>query len=114
MGGIADRPVDFTDVLPTLMDAAGVSIPSWLVVDGINFLSVDAPRRHVYSYYRHHVNGDDMTYARTRRYKLTASGDFFDVLNDPSESLPLLDLNISQLGVYSSLQRTLEYYEQQM
>ncbi len=93
--------IDFSDMLPTLADAAGAGIPSQLQVTGRSFLpqllgKPGKPREFVYCWYfrngkpvkggKQHKAGES---ARTHRYKLYRTGEFYELPNDFYERSPL-------------------------
>ncbi len=93
--------IDFTDMLPTLADVAGVTVPRRLEVTGRSFLPQllgrrGNPREFVYCWYfrngkpipggKEHKAGES---ARTHRYKLYRTGEFYDVSADFYEQSPL-------------------------
>lgn len=85
--------VDSTDVLPTLCEAAGAPVPKELNVDGRSFLPQiigqrGRPREWYYSWYAPH----DVVvaeFAATRDFKLSRSGEFYDLRKDIEEKQPL-------------------------
>jgi len=123
--------VDFTDILPTLCDLAGISLQS-VETDGYSLLPVfngagTSGREWVYCHYIR--NGfpkkpaseskqlevrkkqDDLigkkmagTFARTTRYKLYGDGRFYDVKQDVSETTELFELNRQQQRTRDELQ----------
>lgn len=118
-GQVSDALVDFSDLLPTLLDAAGVAAPSELKLDGHSFLDVlkgqskQGQREWVYCYYNPRPPKKPQKaaamkqaeaklaklgqqkqlgrFARTQRYKLYDDGRFYDVENDWLERKPLDD-----------------------
>jgi len=96
-GRVLDDLVDFSDVLPTLCEAAGAGVPEKLAIDGRSFLpqvrgKEGNPREWIYCWYSR--GGKDKkakVFARTRRYKLYRRGQFYDVAADPKEKHPLGD-----------------------
>jgi arylsulfatase A len=75
--GASDALMDFSDVLPTLADLAGVSVPSSENVDGVSFLPVlrgdcSSAREWILSYY------GPWRMIRTQRWLLDGRGRFFD------------------------------------
>jgi len=96
-GRVLDDLVDFTDVLPTLCDAAGVELPGDLAIDGRSFLpqvrgEKGNPREWIYCWYsRGGKDAKAKVFARTRRYKLYRRGQLYDVAGDPLEKHPLDD-----------------------
>lgn len=96
-GRVCDDLVDFSDVLPTLCDAAGARVPETLAIDGRSFLpqirgKEGNPREWIYCWYsRSGKRKKAKVFARTRRYKLYRDGRFYDVAADPLEKHPLAD-----------------------
>jgi arylsulfatase A len=95
-GKVHSDLVDSTDFLPTLLDAAGVSLPADLKCDGRSFFpqlcgKKGQPREWIYSWYSPRQNADATVkeFAFNHRYKLYRSGDFFDLERDPDEKSPL-------------------------
>jgi len=94
-GRVCTDLVDFSDVLPTLCEAAGVPVPKKLAIDGRSFLpqvkgEQGSPRQWTYCWYsRGGRNAKAKVFARTRRYKLYRRGQFYDVAGDPLEKRPL-------------------------
>jgi arylsulfatase A len=94
--------VNSTDFLPTILDAADVTAPSGLKLDGRTFLpqilgAEGQPRDWIYSWYSPRQSAD-MTvreFAFNHRYKLYRSGEFFDLGRDPEEKQPL---EVARLG----------------
>lgn len=83
--------IDFSDFLPTMMQAAGIALPKDQVFDGKSFLpqilgKPSQPKEFVYMYYEpkwyHHVNG---VFVRDKEYKLYGDGRFYHVANDVLE-----------------------------
>ncbi len=95
-GNICSDLVDSTDFLPTLLDAAGVTAQSSLMLDGRTFLpqllgAEGQPRDWIYSWYSPRQSAD-MTvreFAFNQHYKLYRSGEFFDLRKDVEEKQPL-------------------------
>ena len=93
--------VDFSDVLPTLAEAASANVPESLGVTGRSILpqlmgKPGNPREYVYCWYFRngklakggtgHAAGES---ARDHRYKLYLNGGFYDVHQDFYETSPL-------------------------
>lgn len=101
VGRVSQDLVDFSDVLPTLADAAGVDVPESLGIDGRSFVPVlrgqSGSRQWVYCWYFRNgkpIGGGDRhkagEYARDHRYKLyREDGLFYDVPADFYEENPL-------------------------
>jgi arylsulfatase A len=91
-GKVSSDLVDSTDFLPTICDAAGIELPSELIVDGRSFLpqvrgEKGSPREWIYSWYS--PRGEALReFAFNERFKLYASGEFYDLAHDPEETRP--------------------------
>ena len=86
--------VDFADVLPTLTDVAQAAVPDTLKIDGTSLMPLfeGKPRtkEYIYCWYqRNGVRNKAKQLVRTQRYKLYASGRFFDIQKDPLEQSPI-------------------------
>ena len=102
-GRVVDDLIDFTDFLPTLADAAGLTVPNAAELDGVSFWDrlqgkPGNPRKWLYTYYfrqPYASNFDsppyhpEVAFARDKRYKLYDTGELFDVSIDPHELYPL-------------------------
>ncbi|MFN3165651.1 MAG: sulfatase-like hydrolase/transferase [Phycisphaeraceae bacterium] len=94
-GSVCEDLIDFTDVLPTLLGAAGVDPPKDAQLDGRSFLpqvlgEPGDPRAWVYCWYKR--NGDEKVaqeFAMDKRYKLYSDGRLFDYRADPAEAQPI-------------------------
>ncbi len=95
-GRVNDDLVDFSDFLPTLLEAAEATVPTNL--DGWSFLpqlrgEAGNPREWIYCYYCPRPERTPATrFVRDRRFKLYGDGRFFDVAADPTEKQPLEDV----------------------
>lgn len=87
--------VDFSDFLPTLLDAAGIDLPENEIFDGQSFLpqilgKETQPKDYIYMYYQPKWGRNiDGVFVRNQKYKLYGNGMFYDVENDPLEENPL-------------------------
>jgi arylsulfatase A len=94
-GAVCEDLVDFTDMLPTLLDAAGVDPPKDAELDGRSFLpqvlgEPGDPRQWVYCWYeRNGVEKKAKEFAMDKRYKLYKDGRLFDYRADPAEAEPI-------------------------
>jgi len=93
-GRVTDQLVDTTDVLPTLLKAAGGTTPPG--GDGHSLLPLllhDKPtgRDWVYCFYKNRRDQEEKAreFARDEQYKLYRTGKFYDVAADPLEQTPL-------------------------
>ncbi|QHV96612.1 sulfatase-like hydrolase/transferase [Spirosoma endbachense] len=113
--------VDFTDVLPTMLDVAGLKKPDNFMVDGQSFWpaamgKAGKKRDWVYSDYNPKRNDfPARKYAQTQKYKLYSDGQFFDYQNDPLENKPLSLVSLSEntRKVYDQLSKVMAHYQQQ-
>ena len=95
----ADPPwvKSFTDMLPTMLDAAGVSTPRGLKPDGRSFLpqvrgEAGDPREWVYCWYKR--SGKEKKakeFAMNKRYKYYIDGRLFDLEDDFAEASPIAE-----------------------
>lgn len=85
--------VDSTDFLPTICQAAGVTIRADLQIDGKSFLpqlrgEKGTPRKWIYSWYS--PRGEGLReFAFNQRHKLYRGGEFYDLAADVGELRPL-------------------------
>lgn len=87
-GKVSKDLVDFSDFLPTFAALAGASLPKDRVIDGHDFSPQvkgrkGTPREWVY------VELNGKWYARSQRWKLTESGDLFDMAEAPFVEKPV-------------------------
>ncbi len=100
-GLVIDDLIDSTDFLPTICQAAGVEIPSDLVVDGHSFLAQLSgekgnPRPWIYCWYaRNGGRRPDFEFAMNHRFKLYGDGRIFDLAADLDERQPLDTASLS-------------------
>jgi len=97
-GVVKDDLVDFSDFLPTVVDAAGGSLPKDRTIDGVSFLpqlkgQPGTPRQWVFCHYRMKDSKNRKEYIRDKRYKLYGTGTFCDVKNDTQGESPLKTLS---------------------
>lgn len=112
--------IDFSDFMPTMLDAAKIPLPVSPHLDGISFLpqltgNTGNPRRWIYNWYQHPARKAPQIFARNHRYKLYATGDFYDIPADPLETHPIPPdaLDSTGVAVYRELQQVLTHYQQQ-
>ncbi len=117
-GSVNGDLISSVDVLPTLCEAAGVSVPEG--TDGVSFLpqlrgQEGAPRRWIYFWYSPRQR-PDMTvreFALDHRYKPYRDGRFFDLAADPDEqsSLGVGQLEGGAASAAAKLQQVLDRFE---
>lgn len=95
-GVVDDDLVDFSDVLPTLAQAAGAELPAGIPLDGRSFFDQllgkpGVPREWIFCHYEpRHGNPTVRTrYAQDRGWKLYQDGRLFDLRADPAEERPI-------------------------
>jgi arylsulfatase A len=94
-GRVCDDLVDSTDILPTICDAAGISVPSALNIDGQSVYpqlcgQKGQPRQWIYSWFAR--DGGPVAsreFAANKCYKLYRTGELFDLRKDIAEVRPL-------------------------
>ena len=107
--------VDFSDFLPTLLDATQSPLPTNIPLDGQSFLPQITgkqanPRKWVHCYYRR-GNEKAQQWTRTQRYKLYNTGKFYDVSKDRLEKNPLGTLTTEQKKTRAMLQGVLDQFD---
>ncbi len=110
--------IDFSDMLPTIVEAAGGTVPKELMIDGRSFLpqlqgQTGNPREWIYCWYSRNGGEEGSEHARDQQYKLYANGKFFNIVKDFEETSPLdlKQLNNEQQTAYEKLSRGLARYE---
>ena len=95
-GQVNDNLVDFTDFLPSLMEAVGAELPDEAVTDGVSFypqlVGLPAtPRSWIFCHYapRWNRNFDTRRFVHDKRWKLYDDGTFYDIAADPLEQSPI-------------------------
>lgn len=119
---VTDDLVNFTDILPTLCELAGVSFESKnLILDGRSIVpqltgEKGQPREYSYCWYDPKgTRKSPKVFARTKQYKLYRGGKFYDVKKDRLEEKPIPEgkLTEEQLKVRAMLQSVIDGYDQQ-
>jgi arylsulfatase A len=114
-GEVSDALIDFSDFLPTLSDLGGTVLPQEVTIDGKSFYQVLCGERkttrdwifmHYWERGRNILN--TRRCIRDRRYKLYDDGHFYDILNDPMEENPILDLQLSKNKELSRIKNSLQ------
>lgn len=79
------------DLLPTLADMAGISLPQEPLLDGISLkplligAQTELPDRRIFTHWNHKVS------VRTQRFRLDAEGQLFDIQADPGQTRAVND-----------------------
>lgn len=121
-GTVLKDLIDFTDFLPAMAGVAGVPLTAAGTFDGQSFYGQltgkkTTPRKWIFCDYD--PKGRDFTpqrYAQDHRWKLYASGKFYDLQNDRLEKHPLPQSKLTRDGqrAYRKLQTVLEKYDNQL
>lgn len=99
IGHACEDLVDFSDFLPTCLEAAGQKVPKG--IDGHSFLpqlrgEPGHPRESIYCFYcPRPERTTPKRFVRDKRWKLYGDGSFFDVEHDTLERHPLADESLS-------------------
>ena len=98
VGHVCEDLVDFSDFMPTCLEAAGMPAPKG--IDGRSFLprlrgEPGTPREWIYCFYCSRPERTTAKrFVRDKRWKLYGDGAFFDVEHDTLEKHPLADENL--------------------
>jgi arylsulfatase A len=90
-GHVCSDLVDSTDLLPTICEAAGVSLPTDFKPDGRSFLpqlrgEAGQPREWIYCWYARDGGAEaNKEFVMDKHYKVYRDGSFFDLESDPDE-----------------------------
>lgn len=114
-GTVSDDLVDFSDVLPTLVQLAGGTVPEG--IDGVSLVPVfegkERDKDYIYCWYqRDGVREKASQHVRDQRYKLYATGELFDTVDDRLEKKNLAgkkDHEVFQ-GRYDELKSALDHH----
>lgn len=96
-GSVCEELIDFTDILPTLLDAANVPIPKDFRHDGRSFIPLikgeaGNPRDWVYCWSNSSGTAKEAhEYAMTKQYKLYKDGRLYDYTKDFFEKSPIAE-----------------------
>jgi arylsulfatase A len=114
-GSSSETLVDFSDVLPTLLDVSGTPEPKYADFSGVSlkpaFQGKTRDKQAIYCWYqRDGVREKASEHVRTARYKLYSDGRFFDTQTDRSEKHDLAADGVPESAreVYSVLKQELE------
>ncbi|NDV83627.1 arylsulfatase [Bacteroides sp. 51] len=120
-GKVNNNLIDFTDFLPTICEAAKVDTGSLRELDGKSFYpqlkgETKDVRQWVYCWYApQQVNNEKAAvFARTHKYKLYRSGEFYDVESDFEEqhSITKEYMTKEQKKIYDKLFGVINRYEE--
>ncbi len=112
-GQVVDDLVDFSDVFPTVAEVGGARIPD--NVDGVSlaplFKGEKRDKDHIYCWYERDGKRDKASqHTRNQRFKLYATGKFYDTIKDPMEQSPLAvsELSDEARTVHAALKADLD------
>jgi arylsulfatase A len=115
-GSTNENLIDFTDYMPTILDAANYQAPTTLKLDGLSFFTQlkgekGRSRTWTYSWYLNPQKKEPRVYARNHQYKLYDTGEFYDVSNDQLEQHPIsVETSTDLRVVHSELQKVIADY----
>lgn len=117
-GRVSQDLIDFTDFLPTLCEAAGLTLAADHKTDGHSFFpqlrgEKGQPRQWIYSWY--HRNGGpkaEHEWTRNQRYKLYTTGNFYDISQDALEKNPLSNPSPEETKIRAQLQQALDQFKE--
>lgn len=113
---INENLIDFTDFLPTLIEAAQTDIPEDFYSDGKSFYSqllgdTTKTRNWVFGHYDPGWGDWELTrYVHDQKWKLYENGNIYDIKNDPKERKPIpeKELNENQKNRIEKFQKVLK------
>ena len=100
-GSIDERLVSLDDILPTVLDVAGVTYPNPEILPGESVFEIDGNTDRGYLYIEHGHGSKRWVCLREKQYKYTyyyggGKEELFDMKNDPDETTNLLYDNPNQ------------------
>ncbi len=116
-GKVSQDLISSVDVLPTLCEAAGVTVPAELQIDGRSFLpqlrgEKGIPRGWLYCWYNPSGGAKaQFEFAHDATFKLYTDGRFFNVQKDDLEVNPLTTLTDKAQEAKSKLHAALKQFE---
>ncbi|MGE3315159.1 MAG: sulfatase-like hydrolase/transferase [Planctomycetaceae bacterium] len=118
-GRINSSLIDSTDFFPTMLEAAGVTRPATLALDGQTFFPQlmghpGEPRDAIYCWYSRNGGATGAEFAANHQFKLYADGRLFDIAKDPRETSPLPESNeiAGAAQARMSLRKVLDEYKE--
>ncbi|MEM9280530.1 MAG: sulfatase-like hydrolase/transferase [Verrucomicrobiota bacterium] len=94
-GKVSQSLVDFSDMLPTIADVAGIKVPEKWRVDGVSFASEiqggdPSPREWIYCWYsRDGIRDKAKEHVRNQQFKIYGNGKIYHVVDDFEEKNPI-------------------------
>ena len=97
-GQVNDNLVDFSDFLPTITDAAGITLPPSFITDGMSFYpqlkgDFSKTREWIFCHFdpQNGEKYEQKRFVQNRDWKLYESGEFYDMHKDPYEKKPIAE-----------------------
>lgn len=121
-GKVCGDLIDFTDMLPTLLAAAGKLPPTKHQLDGRSFLpqlrgETGKPREWIFCHYepRHGMNNKKVRFAQDRLWKLYQDGRLYNLVADELETKPIPpeSMDAKAHEARGKLQAVLHHYERE-
>jgi arylsulfatase A len=110
--------VDSTDFLPTICDAAGITVPKEMAIDGRSFWpqlqgKIGSPREWSYCWYAPQRQELKFEFAQDLNFKLYRNGAFFNLRADLDEKSALAkeNLSVDAKASYAKLSKVLEDFK---
>ena len=114
---VSNELVDFSDILPTLVQVAGAKLPTDRKIDGLSLLpvmlgEVTSRRETTFCYYWAKGRNEEKasSFVRNQSYKLYNDGRFYKIESDVLEKKPLERLNEDEAALKAKLEKELAIY----
>jgi len=111
-GTTNDALIDFTDFLPTILEAADIPLPKDFYTDGVSFYPLltgedGNEREWVFCHYDPNWGKfPSRRWVQDHQWKYYEDGAFYDLVNDPHEQLP-----INQTDMSTEMKRAMEKFK---
>ena len=113
-GLVSSKLVDFSDILPTMVDVAGSKLPLDRPWDGQSLLAdmmgqAQPERPWVYCWYSRNAKPKELQVAvRDQDYKLYQDGRFYNLQDDPWEKSPVSDYDAASAHARAAFNKVIE------
>lgn len=110
---VSDSIIDFSDMLPTIADLAGIPLPTNFKTDGKSFKPVldgikERVRDTIFCSYNRSGEGEPQVWARDNEYKLYADGSFYHIPSDVLEKKPIKQISEKHIAIVKKLKAVLD------
>ena len=101
-GQINKNLVDFTDFLPTMTEAANITLPKGFVTDGVSLMPQllgknYTPRDYLFAHYDPQKGGfPKARFVHNKEWKLYETGEIYNVIKDPLEKNKIAEKDLNQ------------------